>query len=617
MTGNRPRTPANRGGRNAVRAATTLLALLALGVTAAVGQEPDVPALDDHADSPGETLDTEFTPRARPGSVWKQVAGARFDGTTLVLGSATSFDTDLYAVSMRNTKLGFAGGARCRTQTAPADIVSCDAVSGNPAVGARVPVVYRFRQLKSGDRIWEPMDLGEGSDEPGYVGAIAWLDANTAVAVGGSGTYPRREPDCVTATPACIDPAGTGRAWIYETIDKVGKWRELDLSSQRAQGMGGLTAVSFNPEVDLANGIAGAAGGLGQLWEWENGTFARRVDRHSSRDLIQNRHLFRFRVRQIDPRWSASTTNGYTAVTSGCCGPTPAHNVPRVLIHTRPSTADARSRWVVDAEGLDAADPERTRDAVNEPLHSEEGCRARWPLGSTMGVDTRTLVCKQIGEHGPVPVELGGEHDETIDNGRSLGTRVDPRLTGDSFYAVFGGHSPSAQVVAVLLGAGGQETDGEQPSQILLRSTPTVDRQPPTPSLSTSRLVDADGDSAGSQARNTPPWVTAPSGRDGIPDWAVGETRAERSPFGRRGLFAATHLRPARLDTVSDPAALGGDPGGVDSYEATDERRLDRYLSAGLAQSTSYSLNAIDMVEPGGAPTGRAGRSATAARSSD
>ena len=573
----------------AVYAATTVAFAIGLAAMAA-GQEPDVPTLDERSDAPGTAIDTEITPRARGASSWKQVAGARYPHATLVAGSSTSFDVDLYAVSMRNTKLGFAGGAKCRVETAPEDIASCDAVTGNPAVGARVPVIYRFRQLRSGDRVWEPMRLGSGSDEPGYVGAISWLNADTAVAVGGTGAYPRREPDCVTGVAGCLDPAGAGRAWIY----RAGEWSELDLSAQRAQGMGGLTAVSFNPEVDLARGIAGVAGGLGQLWEWDEGTFARRIDRHSSNEDIQNRHLFRYRVRQIERRYSATsstTDHGYTAVTSGCCGPTPAHNVPRVLVHTRPSGA-ARSRWVVESEGLDDADPERE-------------CSARWPVGPASGVDSRALVCGTSEEHGlDQPLE---EHSETIDTARSLGTNIDPRLAGDSFYAVTGGDSISARVIAVVVSPGGKEVDGERPSQIVTRAQASlgIGRPPPLPSAGTARLADADDDSAGSQAR-TSPHTPAPAGPDGVPDWAVGETRAARSALGRRGLFTATHLRPPlRPDTVSDPTPLATNPDGVSDYEPTDEQRLDRHLSATLFESTSYSLNAIDMVELDGEATGQ------------
>src|SRR5262245_34023902 len=184
------------------RLAAFLLALIALVVATATGASAQV---QENLDKPGQVEDTEQTPQPKSTDLWKQVGGALFptsktDGTELVDGSATRFDTDLVKVSFRNTDSGFAGGSEClsppiRKQGEPAAdygrrAAACedDGGHGHP----RVPALYRYAN-GGGEGGWQRVDL-PGGDRPGYVGAIAWMRDGRALAVGGDGVFPHREP---------------------------------------------------------------------------------------------------------------------------------------------------------------------------------------------------------------------------------------------------------------------------------------------------------------------------------------------------------------------------------------------------------------------------------------
>ena len=106
----------------------------------------------------------------------------------------------------------------------------------------RVPVIYRYTPGQ--DKLGQRMSL-PGEDRAGFVGAIAWIGKDRALAVGGSGVYPRREQPAGDPQP---DRTGVGRAWLYDH----GSWQEIDLAGKQTTGpsprpMGGLTALDCSP----------------------------------------------------------------------------------------------------------------------------------------------------------------------------------------------------------------------------------------------------------------------------------------------------------------------------------------------------------------------------------
>src|SRR6185503_20721723 len=100
-------------------------------------------------------------------------------------------------------------------------------------------------------------------------GSIAFMRDGTAVAVGGTGRYPKREGG--------EDLAGEGRAWLYDD----GFWTELH-EPQLQPGMRGMTSVAMSPRVgECKDGektdrtACGLAGAYQQLWQWQDGRFVK------------------------------------------------------------------------------------------------------------------------------------------------------------------------------------------------------------------------------------------------------------------------------------------------------------------------------------------------------
>lgn len=321
------------------------------------------------SEDPGEQtgVDTDQTPVAKETKLWQRQHGARFGRAEVVEGSVTTFDTDLYDVAIRNPTLGLAGGSRCKESPVRGGEEPEEGWGRRVSGCERVPALYSYVTLASGDGRWERMEL-PGEERPGFVGAIAWIDNRRALIVGGDGRYPRREPpyDGRDVTdPAKTDEAGKGRAWLYED----GALEELDLShltrdeSGRA-GMRGMTALD-------TDGSLGFAGGLGQLWEWRDGRFTgKRADKRSPSSEVKFHDLFEGRVREI--RFAGG--GQAFAVTSGCCAERDVNNYPRLLAYTQgrgdhgfTNTGGPRGGpgWYVRAYGWDPAE-DAYRDAGEE-----------------------------------------------------------------------------------------------------------------------------------------------------------------------------------------------------------------------------------------------------------
>ena len=286
---------------------------------------------------PQQNVDTAYTPVAKESERWDWVAGAQFVGggphsARVRAGSVTPFEVDLFDVAFapvdyeeepefREPERGFAGGAVCRERFDPEDPGSVGGVRGCE----RVSALYEFSVDAEGEKQWAEVDLGESATSRGYIGAIAWLDSQRALAVGGSGCYPRREEPCPGGGPATPpnagDPvAGKARAWLYQDWDGSGgsQWRELeDLPAE----MRGLSAVSAEAKAICNEGTGktaivtewgcAAAGGLRQIWHFRDGAFVTgwSGDGSAPKDVVHP-EIFNFRVRDI---------RGTTAVTAGCC----------------------------------------------------------------------------------------------------------------------------------------------------------------------------------------------------------------------------------------------------------------------------------------------------------
>jgi len=360
----RNRRIARRGRRLAaalVALLTTVAALAALAAAQIVNPsllpDPSTPLPD-----PPPEADTDATPIAKEYAGWTRVAGANFGAAAVAKGSATPFGADLHTVAMRNLTRGYAGGSVCREEPQRREDEEPAAFAGRVADCERVPVLYRYDRVdvedpsveggvRREDR-WTEVLRGE---TPGYVGAIAFLDAERVLAVGGTGTYPRRERSAQGKSYeewVAEDPAGRGRAWLHE----AGSWRELTVPEQ----MRGLTALAASPQVGSELGVAG---GLGQLWVWRDGRFGDLADRTSPPERLQDADRFRFRVRAIafgrideelpgdrPPDPDASPTDPLTgrpsnrppppgvrllayAAVAGCCAAEPDANEPRLLAY--------------------------------------------------------------------------------------------------------------------------------------------------------------------------------------------------------------------------------------------------------------------------------------------
>ena len=320
-------------------------------------------------------VDTDYTPVAKASERWQWFAGAKFSSggprpENVPEGSVTPFEADFFDLDFRareefgETDVGLAGGAEC-PERLPAEASAAEA-RDQLAGCDRVPVIYRYSVNDVGEDVWEEVYRGEGR---GYVGAVAWIDRERALAVGGTGRYPRRElrradgesdAAYMARNDAGVEEnaAGMARAWLYEG----GVWRELT-DAELPAGMRGMSALDFSPrKADCGEDTkseCGFAGGLRQLWRYRDGRFdkgyigGRPGDSPppSATTDLDRPELLRFRVREIefDPKTGgAAPLIGAYGVTSGCCDPDALKNVPWVLIYTG-------ERWNLRQSGGEAA----------------------------------------------------------------------------------------------------------------------------------------------------------------------------------------------------------------------------------------------------------------------
>ncbi|MDX6632558.1 MAG: hypothetical protein QOG26_563, partial [Solirubrobacterales bacterium] len=402
---------------------------------------------------------------------WTQIAGARYGETSVVDPEATPLGADLFAVRMRNARDGLIGGAACNKDTPPEATGTCP----------RVPVIYGM----SGNEPWHEVYR---SDQPGYVGAIAWIGRGQALAVGGTGKYPRRE-----ANPPAADwdfdrrrqndieeGAGDARAWYFHD----GSWEEI--TNELPPEMTGLSAVDVWIGREPGGDEWGLAGDYGHIWEWRGGRFTgKRIDRASPsagdpqwsvlngptsytkvsaatnvwQPSAEESHasLFQYRVREIRIA-PDRTQKRIVAFTGGCCGPSDAGGSRRIEYVPQPKKNEAgvdptqnpppreqRPRWIVssiDTYGESVYSfglkPSRYINSFDEPDQFGEpqpkGGTMTWSAGATV---VASAAPKSEGsDASPLPVEAPGASNDRryVDSDgdtESVSSGFGQPLTGD------------------------------------------------------------------------------------------------------------------------------------------------------------------------------------------
>ena len=538
------------------------------------------------------------TPYAKnEGAEWKQIGGALFprsdgaDPAKLVEDSPTEYDDNLYDVDFAHGQLGLAGGSRCEDPN-PDSEQGC------------VPVLYRYTDTPERGEVWEQIDLPH-SEDAGFVGAIAWIDERTAMAVGGTGTYPRREPpygkdikggECPPPPAGSTEPfgancdqAGTARAWLYRDGELCELDRDGDCPALPRDPVGkmprGLTAIDFKSRGEAADTL-GFAGGLGQIWRWQGaagdgGGFEKLYDNDSPRNELNqdptaqetatHPHDFRFRVRDI--RFNPVDYLRVFAVTSGCCSERDLNDRPLLLVYTENrGNVAIPGQWFgwKASSGTDAAGaaPQEAEAASREQAGHQSGGAA---IDSFYSLTTGPVANSNI----PIGASLLATSASTDSN------------------------IESRSAVATCQG-NGTEGNGSTPRSPDLQLT----------RLSTARLLSMDG-------------VLPVTQYNCIPDWAVGELRSTAiTGRGRRGLVVKTRtaqrtssahdLPPPPIPTsLTDPEAYNKAISNTiaeatararegASYRPTSKEMLEAHIQSFDYLTTSYTLNSVELVGDSG-----------------
>jgi hypothetical protein len=517
-------------------------------------------------------VDTGTTPVAKPSSLWAQIAGECFDpnasGCKVKANNPVTPRTlDFYSVSFppksSSYKLGFheenhgfAGGARCPSQALCA--------ADDPT---RVPSLYEYTKTVTPtgvDASWAPVEGLPGHEKPGYVDAIAWVNESEAIAVGGDGTYPRREPAYDAAKQdasgpnapyaAKYDPPGKARAWLYRN----GAWQEI--TDKLPQGMRGLSSIDCSPD---GSGLC-FAGGLGQLWRIEvaaNGSLSfKGYDGASPSSELDHPERFRFRVRQVrfvpgytgDPKRPVQAV----AITDGCCAATVADNHPSLLVYDgerwyvrdlvrRGGASDALSdyppgAYASDFQGLDsssdqAASAPYAADASTGPdsfyslgLSGSVATILASPGGPSTGPGSDQTepssemlsgVIPGLSQPGPsrdtnqsvADQTVGSDADQTVGSARSGDYTAIKNHTGFLLRTLF---FPLSWAIS------GQRTANEAAANVSTSATASKPLR-----ASTVRLLSGDGAGICAERAAADDHCTGASPSTGM-DWALGELRS-------------------------------------------------------------------------------------------
>jgi hypothetical protein len=550
--------------------------------------------------------DTEVTPVAKDGCgvSWRQVAGAVFPGAGDACGYSPSgspvpVTTDLFAVRFARSNEGLAGGAACASNLpAGASGPALDSFLGSCA---RVPTLFSYAEPHGPPGDWSmvalPGGAGDpsGSPRPGFIGAIAWISRDRALAVGGDGAYPRTEPAAGAADP---DGTGHARAWLYDH----GGWCELGPGSPCGRlpaGMSGLTAVDCTPR-PLSDHEFCVAGGYRQLWMWHDGRFTRSYSDHSSPDEVvaapgddptdtsnpgdtnllggppsgqTGPSEFRFRVRAI--RFTPGDTPPkaqVVAVTSGCCDSDPLASA-KVLEFTG-------DKWLIQRPELCPAPRQTLPDSFFALTITKNGGPPQMSILATPGGSSTS------GPPPPASRVLGklGVHGGDDWGAYSSGANGE---TGSTFCA---GNAVNYETAPE--GFAPDDTSGDLARETL------------HPDLSDLHLVAGDGDLFGPSVPGVgfsthlvgEPPSDAP---DSFMDWAVGAFTSTMPDHGagQAGAFTTTRsgtLTPMPLDC---PSGSGIENTGLDPTCRPDVSSASEQTKSESAFSlSSYALNGLATV---------------------
>ena len=535
-------------GRLARLALVLLSAVLSIGlVAAASAQDPTDP-------------DTELTPKPRELTKWSLVGGAKYRaaGKPVNDGSPTDHTVDFFTTSFSPTYIdeggnetGFFGGAECVDEVEFNDeaLRSC----------TRRPAIYRFWVDEVGDEHIDKVPTDELVDDPekeGFVGAIAWIDGNRALAVGGTKKYPRREPSTPDPDPSKgeVRPgespdaaylrkdkekgAGHARAWLYEDPDGEGdqepRWKEITGALPKdkdndgtgaEEPMGALSALECTHHQMTDGGPPKGtclAGGLQRMWEWKpkSETSAEGFGSDPG-SVITNREVtgastpllfglsapnpstapdFHHRVRQI-----RFAVDGIAAVTSGCC-------VERVQTKTGTDGLPSEANAALGGRLLTfPMNGKKWQSASFSQLRGEDAARAGAPMPDSV-----------LGLAGTVDPRGDQTYEDYVLSGVvSLGGEPQP-----------GSEEPGSRIVS-RTGTQGLSTDGT--SDLSGRGTPA-------PVLDSVRLMAGDGDKAGVKGPGDDAVISSPSnlGADGVLDWAVGSLKQGSADGTAQGVAYTT-----------------------------------------------------------------------------
>jgi hypothetical protein len=605
--------------------AACLTGCLVVGVAAFARADPIVPGGPDTPTAPdpyracedgslaGQCLDTDQTPTNGGGSgkttdLFQQVAGAHFGEDKAAYENRvretaiTSFDDSLYTVAFSEQQGagGIAAGA------------TCDDPEPYHESGCR-PVLYQYKTFNAiqGNE-WRKIDL-PGQDSPGYIGKVAWIGrTGKALAVGGTGTYPRREPandakndkgepcNPADAPPNAAygyncDQAGMARVWLYdpERFSDHGGWCELGPSSEcgeipsgpNGQRMRGLTALAFdsNPSDEL-----GFAAGLGQIWKWDGGRFSGQMVDSSSPECVYDKQtaasctgtdggstlelaqFFRFRVRDI--RFVPGVKVPIAvAITAGCCSATPLTDAAAMLTYA--SDGQRQRQWHLYHLNWELeqgfAGPANVRPVENTagvaPNTHPERPDSLYsltvePIANVEVENNARWTFKLSAVTSPGGPERSGEPASTISARYcrgGAGAAGQPSLpgAGDPWLSDLYDYSTRANLSTARLVAG----DGDTAVTSFQHFAPIdpggeIDGTPATNSSTSFDILSCgvqEGRPKGALGGDSPDFRT-----DAVPDWVVGALRStRRAGLGDRGLLVANPQRPSLYPKTLNPGS--------------------------------------------------------------
>ncbi|HEX2015697.1 MAG TPA: hypothetical protein VGN69_03305, partial [Solirubrobacteraceae bacterium] len=547
------------------------------------------------ADSTPTPPDTSYTPNSdKPQAFWHRIGGAKYPEASVPGDSPTPFNVDFFTVAFRDLKHGYAGGVV--HQQCPGGLRD-------------LPVIYRYSVTALGVASWT-LDYQGGCGSPGFVGALAWTaDGRRVVAVGGDGSYPRREAGRdqgqTDAQYYAADPAGRGRAWIYDPHDRGDEaFHELDLGRQRAQGMRGMTALAFSPNKAVD---AGAAGGLGQLWMWSDGRFTELIDAATDSSAppgqgrIVNGAEFRFRVRQL--RFLPGAEVNAVGITAGCCGQSPADGKPSVLSYDG-------QRWYVQDFAVNYQASLGSFSPSGAPRPGEQPALpdSFYAMGLVGDAGTSRFQLSVVASSGGPPPVAQADRGSVISQSACLwmqGPSPDGHLAAGDFVTgpaqldqateAFHANTSSTR----LLAAGGDSAYGTLSSgagvnEIVSAANDGPQNFDPNRPIygdpSTLSHPDAVFDTCAST-------FDAGGKGDGVPDWAVGELLSNSTPgLGSQAVAVGTALRPSLVPgAVPLPA-----PDKPAAYQPPTAAGVQSYLASEQFLLPSYTLRALDVIGDSG-----------------